>query len=235
MQPVRQASGLTAQEASLALLAAAAGTLDVLGYLRLGPALMSAMTGNGALLGLAIGQHRLGAALHSLAAFGGFVVGVAGGAVLLGDAGDGWSARVTAVVVIEAVLLATFALLWPASTHPLSDASAYVLILLASGGMGLQSAAVRQLRVPGVTTTFFTGTLTSIVISTVRAAEPATGRRKLPSGTLLQLVALAAYVAAAATAGLAASHAVGAIALLPVTAVVFVLAAQVAAGVAFRH
>jgi uncharacterized membrane protein YoaK (UPF0700 family) len=215
------------QDASLALLAAAAGTLDVLGYLRLGPALISAMTGNGALLGLAIGQHQFAAALHSGAAFGGFVVGVAGGALLLDDKDRGWSARVTTIVTIEAVLLATFALLWLASTHPLSDASAYVLILLASGGMGLQSVAVRQLRIPGVTTTFFTGTLTSIVISVARAAEPPTGPRKLPSSMLPQLVALAAYVGAAACAGVAASHGVNAIALLPVAAVVVVLAAHV--------
>ncbi len=214
------------QDVSLALLAAAAGTLDVLGFLRLGPALMSAMTGNGALLGLAIGQHQFGAALHSLAAFGGFVVGVACGALLLNDAETGWSPRVTAVVAIEAVLLGAFALLWLASADPRSDAAIYVLVLLASSGMGLQSAAVRQLRIPGVTTTFFTGTLTSIVISAVRIAEPPLGTRKLPSSAIPQLVALAAYVGAAASAGLAASHGVAAIALLPVTAAVVVLAAR---------
>jgi len=225
VQPVRQASGLIGQDFSLALLAAAAGTLDVLGFLRLGPALMSAMTGNGALLGLAIGQHRFAAALHSLAAFGGFVGGVAGGAVLLDEAADGWSARVTAVVSIEAVLLGAFALLWLTSGDPRSEAAVYALILLASGGMGLQSAAVRQLRIPGVTTTFFTGTLTSIVTSAVRA-----GGRRPATNMTPQLVALVAYVGAAAVAGLAAAHGADAIALLPVAAVVVTLAARAVAG-----
>jgi len=219
-----------AQDASLALLAAAAGTLDVLGFLRLGPALMSAMTGNGALLGLAIGQHRLVAALHSLAAFVGFVVGVAGGAVLLDDAGDGWSPRVTVVVSIEAVLLGAFALLWLTTGGPRSEVVIYALIVLASGGMGLQSAAVRQLRIPGVTTTFFTGTLTSIVTSAVRTAKPAEGSRKLPTSMLPQIVALGAYVGAAAVAGFAAAHGADSVALLPVVAVVVVLAGRAIAG-----
>ena len=218
-----------AQDASLALLAAAAGTLDVLGFLRLGPALMSAMTGNGALLGLAIGQHRLVAALHSLAAFVGFVVGVAGGAVLL-DAGDGWSPRVTVVVSIEAVLLGAFALLWLTTGGPRSEVVIYALIVLASGGMGLQSAAVRQLKIPGVTTTFFTGTLTSIVTSAVRTAKPAEGSRKLPTSMLPQIVALGAYVGAGAVAGFAAAHGADSVALLPVVAVVVVLAGRAIAG-----
>jgi uncharacterized membrane protein YoaK (UPF0700 family) len=217
------------QDVSLALLAAAAGTLDVLGYLRLGPALMSAMTGNGALLGLAIGQHHFVAALHSLAAFAGFVIGVASGTLVLGDAGAGWSPRVTVVFAIEALLLAVFALLWLASGEPRSEAVVYALVLLASGGMGLQSAAVRQLRIPGVTTTFFTGTLTSIVVSAVRGAEPPGRRAKLPPSMLPQGIALAAYVGAAAVAGLATSRGAHKVALLPVTALVIVLAARVAA------
>jgi len=214
-----------AQDFSLALLAAAAGTLDVLGFLRLGPALMSAMTGNGALLGLAIGQQRFAAALHSLAAFGGFVTGVAGGSVLLDDAGDGWSPRVTVVVSIEAVLLGAFALLWLTTGDPRSEVVIYALILLASGGMGLQSVAVRQLRIPGVTTTFFTGTLTSIVTSVVRAGE-----QKLPTSMIPQLVVLLAYVGAAAVAGSAAAHGAASVALLPVAVVVVVLAGRAIAG-----
>ncbi len=154
------------------------------------------------------------------------MVGVACGTLLLNDADEGWSPRVTAVVAIEAALLGAFALLWLTSADPRSDSATYVLVLLASSGMGLQSAAVRQLRIPGVTTTFFTGTLTSIVISAVRVAEPPLGRRKLPSSAIPQLVALAAYVGAAASAGLAASHGVNAIALLPVTALMIVLAAR---------
>jgi uncharacterized membrane protein YoaK (UPF0700 family) len=215
------------QDFSLALLAAAAGTLDVLGYLRLGPALMSAMTGNGALLGLAVGQHQFAAALHSLVAFAGFIAGIAAGTRVVGDADAGWSPRVTTVVAIEAVLLAAFALLWLTTDNPHADIVIYTLVLLASGGMGLQSAAVRQLGIPGVTTTFFTGTLTSIVTSAVRA-----GRRKLPTSMIPQLVALVAYVGAAAFAGLAAIHGTNVIALLPVTAVVVTLAPRAVAGAA---
>jgi uncharacterized membrane protein YoaK (UPF0700 family) len=185
------------------------------------------MTGNGALLGLAVGQHQFAAALHSLAAFAGFVAGIAGGTRALGNANTGWSPQVTAVVAIEAVLLAAFALLWLTTHDPHADIVIYALVLLASCGMGPQSAAVRQLGIPGVTTTFFTGTLTSVVTSVVRARH-----RKLPTSMIPQLVALVAYVGAAAFAGLAAARGTNAIALLPVTAVAVTLGARSVVGVA---
>lgn len=223
MQPVRPATRLTAEDAGLMLLAAASGTLDALGYLRLGPALISAMTGNSALLGLAIGQHRFAAASHAGAAFGGFVLGVGGAALVLADAAAGWSPRMTAALSIEVGLLAAFALLWLGTGDARPEAAAYGLILLGSAGMGLQGAAVRRLQIPNVTTTFFTGTLVSIINAAVRATVPPADAHKPPLSTVPQVLAVAAYVAAAACAGLALLHRIDAIALLPAAAVLVVL------------
>jgi uncharacterized membrane protein YoaK (UPF0700 family) len=43
----------------------------------------------------------------------------------------------------------------------------YALILLLSVAMGVQAAAVRRLQVPGIATTYITGTLTSLMVDLV--------------------------------------------------------------------
>jgi uncharacterized membrane protein YoaK (UPF0700 family) len=48
-----------------------------------------------------------------------------------------------------------------------SDGELHVLIALSGLAMGVQSAAVRRLGVPGIATTFITGTLTNLVIDVV--------------------------------------------------------------------
>ena len=89
--------------------------------------------------------------------------------------------------------------------------------------MGVQSAAVRHLDVPGIATTFLTGTLTTIILSVARLAAPSTRRSELPANALRQVVVLAAYLIGAALSGLAASHGTEAIAVLPFAAVLIVL------------
>jgi uncharacterized membrane protein YoaK (UPF0700 family) len=59
--------------------------------------------------------------------------------------------------------------------------------------MGIQSAAVNVISVPGTATTYFTGTLTNLVAETATAGPPATMRR--------QLTVLVAVFAGAALAG----------------------------------
>ncbi len=213
-----------AEDVSLVLLAATAGLMDALAFLRLGQALVSAMTGNAALLGLAIGQQQYGAALHSGIAFAGFVLGVMLAASLFGaDPPRGWSRRVTIAFAAEAVLLGGFALLWIATLGARPATVVYALILLAAAGMGVQSAAVRHLDVPGIATTFLTGTLTTIILSVARLAAPSMRRSESPANALRQVMVLAAYLIGAAFSGLAASHGTEAIAVLPFAAVLIVL------------
>src|SRR5258706_2316803 len=61
----------------LALLSFASGATDVLAFIKLGHLFTSAMTGNTALLAIALGQGHLAAAGRSLTALLGFALGVA--------------------------------------------------------------------------------------------------------------------------------------------------------------
>src|SRR6202030_3379784 len=75
---------LDGPDIGLALLAIGAGSMDALGFFALGGALPSAMTGNPALLGLALGQpHPPAAAPPPFAAGLGFVLGAALAAAML--------------------------------------------------------------------------------------------------------------------------------------------------------
>jgi len=217
---------------TLALLAGAAGMMDALSYTRLDHVFTSAMTGNTALLGLALGELEYAAVLRSSLAFGGFVAGLAIGALLLGNGIERgrWSRGVTAALWVELVLLAAFTAAWLITTDTRSTTVLYSLIVLAAAGMGLQSVAVWQLRVPGISTTFFTGTLTSIVISSVRFVRPGQDVAQKPSNTLRQIMALVAYVVGAAIAGVAAAHQLEAVSVLPLIAVLIVLVWHIVLG-----
>src|ERR1700740_1014542 len=67
-------------DVGLALLGFASGSMDALAFFNLGQVFPSAMTGNTALLGLALGQGDVIAALRPLIAFAGFLAGAAAAA-----------------------------------------------------------------------------------------------------------------------------------------------------------
>ena len=146
----------------LVLTWAAAG-VDAISYLGLGHVFTANMTGNTVLLGLAIGQGQGFAALRSMVALAGFAIGVAIGAVLLEmspQRGE-WPSSVTSTVLVEGIILGAFTITWHFGAH--NGTLLYTLITLSALAMGLQSAAIRHLKVPGIATTYITGTLTSMV------------------------------------------------------------------------
>ena len=139
----------------LLALTAAAGCVDAACYLGLEQVFTANQTGNTVLLGIAVGEGSGHAVLRSSLSLGGFVAGVLIAAVALRGTPQGWRPRVAAVLALEAAVLALIAALW----EPLGvDA----LIVGLSVAMGLQSAAAQRVGVPGVTTTFITGTLTRV-------------------------------------------------------------------------
>lgn len=209
------------------LLTAAAGFSDVIGYTKLGQVLPSAMTGNTALLGLALGQDRLLAASRSIAALLGFVVGGGIASFMLGDEPPGPAASVRALAV-ELVALVTFAAIWLATAPAFGDTALYTMIVLAAAGMGMQSALARRIALPGITTVVFTSTLTAIVgalVRGIRQRDPL-----LPAATRRQLAALAIYIVAAIVAGFAAWQGSAVICVLPLGAVLGAFLAQVSIG-----
>ena len=171
----------------LLVLTCAAGLVDAISYLEMGHVFTAMMTGNTVLLALAIGQGEVMAALRSTLALVAFSAGAAGGAMVLlrGRARGEWPPIVTATLGLEGVVLAVFGVVWHLSgTGPRADVLTVVLIGLSGLAMGIQAAAVRHLGVPGVASTYITGTLTSLMAELVTwlgprgpssSSEPATG------------------------------------------------------------
>ena len=95
----------------------------------------------------------------------GFSVGVFIGAIIIECDSEPaeWPAVVNAALALETVILGISAtIFWLiGSTHP---GVIYLLIILLALAMGIQSAAVRRLGVPGIATTYITGTLTSLMV-----------------------------------------------------------------------
>jgi uncharacterized membrane protein YoaK (UPF0700 family) len=170
----------------LLLLTCAAGCVDAISYLGLGHVFTAMMTGNTVLLGLALGQGHVLAAVRSIVALIGFSAGVILGAIIVQrQAGDSpWPVAVTQALALEAALLGAFALLWHFTGPERGESLLYVLIGLTAVAMGLQSAAVQRLGVPGVMTTYITGTLTSLMADVgkrLRARAPRTKAATTPS------------------------------------------------------
>ncbi len=157
------------REGMLLLLTLAAGSMDAMSYLGLGHVFTAMMTGNTVLLGLALGQGHILAALRSIIALLGFAAGVAAGALIVQrDQRQGdWPPAVTRALALEGLLLGAFALMWHLTDVDRGAAMVYALILVSGLAMGIQSAAAQRLGVPGMMTTYITGTLTSLMVGCV--------------------------------------------------------------------
>ena len=153
------------RESMLLLLTLAAASVDAISYLGLGHVFTAMMTGNTVLLGLALAQGEVLAALRSILALIGFSVGVFVGAMIVERESypAEWPAVVTVALTFETIILAIFA-----ANFTLLDSihggMIFLLIVLSAFAMGVQSAAVRRLGVPGIATTYITGTLTSLMV-----------------------------------------------------------------------
>jgi uncharacterized membrane protein YoaK (UPF0700 family) len=153
------------RESMLLLLTLAAASIDAISYLGLGHVFTAMMTGNTVLLGLALAQGEVLAALRSILALIGFTIGVFAGAIVAERESEPaeWPAAVTVALALETFILAIFAAI---STGFDGNGGIIIplLIALSAFAMGIQSAAVRRLGVPGIATTYITGTLTSLMI-----------------------------------------------------------------------
>jgi len=153
------------------LLTAAAGATNVLSLTALGGVPASIMTANLVVVGLSIARGTGTLGWHATAAIAGFVAAVFLTSRLI-EAGDGnardadrpvWPRRVAAAVAAEALPLAGLAVAWGLTGGRPGGATQLALCALAAFAMGVQSAGVRALGVAGLSSTFFTGTLTDAV------------------------------------------------------------------------
>ncbi len=174
---------------SMHLLSATSGAADIVAFLKLNMVFTSAMTGNLALFGIAVGQGRLLSATHSLTALLGFISGVAIAAP--------WKERrfgLRRILGLEVVFLALYALCWLRWGFPPGGIPLYALILFSAMSMGMQSVAARLIDVAGVPSVVFTNTLTSVVLVFIQSIHK---HRPLPFALRQQMAALLAYLGGA--------------------------------------
>ena len=206
-------------------LALVTGATDAIGFTRLGNVFTSVMTGNMVLLGVSGGEHDASLALHAGAAFGGYVVGTLVGARVAGKATahqSVWPRSITAALLVELALFVIFGVWWElAGGHP-SGGATYVLIAGNALALGIQSSAVLRFGIPGLSTTYLTGTLTQAVAGLVRGRTP------------ISLRNMAILVALVIGAGLGALLAVNVPRAVPAAPLGILILVVFGAGLAFR-
>jgi uncharacterized membrane protein YoaK (UPF0700 family) len=204
------------RDALVVLLTAAAGATNVLTLTALGGVPASIMTANLVLVGLSITHHEGALGWHAGAALAGFVVAVFLTSRLIrahdnravdNRAHDNravdaerpvWPRPVTVAIAAEAVPLIGVTVAWALTAARPTGAAELTMCTAAALVMGIQSAAVRALGVAGLSSTFFTGTLTDTVRD---LTGPGPLRWSVGASGLVALVAGAAAEGAVLTYG----------------------------------
>jgi uncharacterized membrane protein YoaK (UPF0700 family) len=200
-----------------ALLAFGAGGIDAFTFARLGNVFGGVMTGNLVILGLSIGTGKAVVAGRASLAIVAFIVGVYLAGRITRDVAPSriWPRQVTRVLFVEGVILAALIVGWEVvGTSP--KGSSQALLLAASAlAMGLQSGAVVTIGISGLSTTYLTGTLTGVLTNFAHS-----GRIRTQS-----VVIVASLLIGAITMALVISHIPRFAPVLPLGAVILVVAA----------
>jgi len=176
----------------LAVLALAAGSIDVLSWLALGKVFSAFMTGNVVFLAAGLFSHQSELSLHAALALCAFGAGAWATALLMPreQASVLWPSRVTSGLVACAVVQLAFWILWLAvhGERAGSGSTQMVLLGISALAMGIQTAAAVTLGVHAVFTTAVTATWTVLVGDAAHWSATRTERRRLTlvlAGTLL--------------------------------------------------
>ncbi len=192
----RPAAGpLRLRAALLVLLTFGSGTTDIVGFLGMDKVFTANMTGNIVLFGLAAGEGSGADLARCGAATLAFACGLLAGFLIAGRPAPGrvWPPRVTAVLGVVLALQTVFLAGWAAAGAAPRGGGLIALITLSSTAMGAQTAAARSLSADGITTTFVTGTLTSMMGGFAVGQGGAAGLR---TAVILSLAAGAAVAGA---------------------------------------
>jgi uncharacterized membrane protein YoaK (UPF0700 family) len=207
------------------LLTFASGACDVASFTRLGNVFTSVMTGNITVFGLSLARGSVSLGAHTAVAVAGYVAGVVVGTRmgwhLAGKLQEGspanapgghWPAHMTLTLLVEIVLFGGVIAGWELTGSRPAGAAQITILAVAACAMGIQSAAVNQMGLGNVSTTFLTGTLTGLVSALARpGTRPAGGRRP---------TVLLGLLAGAVLAGLFLANVPAIVPVLPFTALV---------------
>ena len=174
------------------------GALDAVCFLPLGKVFSSVITGNLALLGIAVGEKNGGLAANGGLTLAGYAAGVVLGTLFAGTAERGqpvWPRRVSVTLAVELGILVVFSAGWLVWSSHRGTATRMVLLVLAAAAMGVQTAAVRRLG--QMSTTYLTSTLTGLFAALATWRMPDEWQRSV--GVIVALVVGAIFGSLAAT------------------------------------
>jgi uncharacterized membrane protein YoaK (UPF0700 family) len=187
----------------------------VLSFLQFGEVFTSGMTGNTALLAIAIARGHILAAAHSLTALVGFIIGAVLAESFMDRRQEATASRrtVNRLLALEIACLAACATLWTLSRGA-AGGTLYLVIMLSAIGMGIQGVAARIVDVTGINTIVFTSVLMRIVTFLTEAARRG---RDAPARAPLRsyLGAFAAYALGGLLGAVLSLHAADALAWVP--------------------
>ena len=187
------------RHALVVMLTFVTGSADAMGFLALGGAFSSVMTGNMVLFGLSAGAADSELALTSGGAILAFVVGLLVGARLAGSPRPDdptWPRQVTRALLVELTVFLAFLAGWEVSSGHRTDNLQLGLLMLSAVALGMQSSAVQRFGVNGLSSTYLTGTLTSF-IGDLAARRPRASW--MPRGEVLLTLMTGAAVGALTT------------------------------------
>ena len=138
------------------------GVVDAVSILSLGRVFVANMTGNVVFVGFAVAGASGFSLSASISALAGFLGGAALGGVAVGRLGSHRGRLLTAVAATELVLVMLALLITALAGANLSTGEKVTIAALLALAMGVQNAAVRDLKVFDLTTTVLTMTLTGI-------------------------------------------------------------------------
>ena len=214
MKPASTAPSARVMTGVAVVLTFASGASDVASFTRLGNVFTSVMTGNITLFGLSVARGSGSLAAHTTVAVAGYVAGVVVGTRILwrradqesGPApakatGGEWPPRMTLTLLTELTLLAGVVIGWELTGTRPAGAAQFVILAAAACAMGIQSAAVNQMGLGNVSTTFLTGTLTGLVSAIARpGSKPGARRSAVLAGLVIGALLAGALVAVAPAA-----------------------------------
>jgi uncharacterized membrane protein YoaK (UPF0700 family) len=150
----------------MVLLALNSGAADAISFLCLGGAFTSVMTGNMVILGLSASRLDSSLAVHAGAAIIGYIAGSAVGTRIAGSARSDdpvWPRPVTLALQVQFLAMAGYVAGWELTgAHP-TGAVQLGLLLINAIALGMQSGTVARFGVSGLSTTYLTGTLTTLI------------------------------------------------------------------------
>ena len=206
-------------------LAWAAGATDAMSYIALGHVFTANMTGNVVLLGIAISSGRPQEMLPILISLLSYVIGVAAGGVIAQNATKTrlWPPRTTVTFAVEGIILLGIAVAWFFADPRPAGAERHMLAACAAFSLGMQSAAMWRLKVPGIVTTYITGTLTTLVLSAEKPArQKSENRDEWEERIALPIMVIAIYLFSAVVTALVLTRWGRGIAITPALMVLFV-------------